>query len=241
MVPGSGTAGSFCNGAPKMCSTFAMLMPRTGRLGPDISLVGAADAVFAVGAARLAVVAAAAAVGGAAVLAVGAGAALAAGAAVVAATLVGADAAVIAEGAGVFAGMLLATGATEVAAAAVLLAAAGATVFCATGADVLGAGAVTDAAAGAELVCDSGAAVLAASGAAPRAWVAVAADGAVIVGLLRAAGAVAGFTPWWAQATKPSAVKVATARIFNAWRVIGRSPRGFVANYSTSKWSEKAF
>ena len=49
MVPGSGTAGSFCKGAPKMCSTFAMLMPRTGRFGPDISPAVVA-AVVAVGA-----------------------------------------------------------------------------------------------------------------------------------------------------------------------------------------------
>src|SRR5574337_1173139 len=50
LVPGSGTAGNFCSGAPKICSTLAMLMPRTGRFGPDISLAGVA-AVLAVGAA----------------------------------------------------------------------------------------------------------------------------------------------------------------------------------------------
>lgn len=89
MVPGSGTAGSFCKGAPKMCSTFAMLMPRTGRFGPDISPAVVA-AVVPVGASVLLAASAAleafigmlVAAGADAVCAVGAGmAAVAAGAA----------------------------------------------------------------------------------------------------------------------------------------------------------------
>ena len=47
MVPGSGTAGSFSWGAPKICSTFAILMPRLGREGPDIACAGMTALVVA--------------------------------------------------------------------------------------------------------------------------------------------------------------------------------------------------
>src|SRR5574337_1458006 len=105
LVPGSGTAGSFCRGAPKICSTLAMLMPRAGSEGPPISGAGTA-----------------------AVLAVAAGVASAAGAAVVAAPAAGAGVplaaseapAVVSAGASVldaFIGMLAAGELAEVAAA----------------------------------------------------------------------------------------------------------------------------
>ena len=47
MLPGSGTAGSFSWGVPKICSTFAMFMPRVGREGPDLAGAGMAALVLA--------------------------------------------------------------------------------------------------------------------------------------------------------------------------------------------------
>ena len=171
-------------------------MPRTGRLGPDISL---------------AVVAA--------VVAAGAGVLLAAAAALVAAMALAAAGALEA-----LADSLTAGGLAEAAAA-------GADAFCAVGA---GMAAFVAGAAGAELAGDCGAVVPATAWAALMACVDVAADGAVIADIALPVGA-AGFTPWWAQAAKPNRTNVPGARIFITWRGMGRPPREFASNYSTSK------